>query len=114
MNYSGNPRNKTALAPGHSLMDWIRLGASKVDLTGVGGIPQVVTMTELAKHNQRNDAWIAIRGLMSLSFQVILFLLLLIRTFFRCCIQCFKIYGFSSRWSRRIDERCWKRCYQAF
>ncbi|XP_044597379.1 cytochrome b5 reductase 4 isoform X4 [Cotesia glomerata] len=62
MNYSGNPRNKTALAPGHSLMDWIRLGASKVDLTGVGGVPQVVTMTELAKHNQRNDAWIAIRG----------------------------------------------------
>lgn len=32
----GNPRNKVALQPGHSLMDWIRLGASGKDLTGVG------------------------------------------------------------------------------
>ncbi|XP_008547725.1 cytochrome b5 reductase 4 [Microplitis demolitor] len=59
---TGNPRNKTALAPGHSLMDWIRLGSSNIDLTGVGGISQIVTMTELTKHNQKNDAWIAIRG----------------------------------------------------
>ncbi|XP_012278953.1 cytochrome b5 reductase 4 isoform X2 [Orussus abietinus] len=59
----GNPRNKTALAPGHSLMDWIRLGSSGVDLTGVGGIPRVVTSAELAKHNKRDDAWIAIRGI---------------------------------------------------
>ncbi|KAK0179940.1 hypothetical protein PV327_005635 [Microctonus hyperodae] len=58
----GNPRNKTALAPGHSLMDWIRLGSSNVDLTGVGGVHQVVTLTELAKHNKRNDAWLAVRG----------------------------------------------------
>lgn len=43
-------------------MDWIRLGSSGVDLTGVKGVQQVVTLTELAKHNQRNDAWIAIRG----------------------------------------------------
>lgn len=33
---SGNPRNKCVLQPGHSLMDWIRLGASGKDLTGVG------------------------------------------------------------------------------
>nr|XP_012151041.1 PREDICTED: cytochrome b5 reductase 4 isoform X1 [Megachile rotundata]XP_012151042.1 PREDICTED: cytochrome b5 reductase 4 isoform X1 [Megachile rotundata] len=59
---TGNPRNKTALAPGHSLMDWIRLGNSGVDLTGVGGVPRVVTLTELANHNKQNDAWIAIRG----------------------------------------------------
>ncbi|XP_060811663.1 cytochrome b5 reductase 4 isoform X2 [Bombus pascuorum] len=59
----GNPRNKTALAPGHSLMDWIRLGNSGVDLTGVGGVPRVVTLSELATHNKRNDAWIAIRGI---------------------------------------------------
>ncbi|XP_011695461.1 PREDICTED: cytochrome b5 reductase 4 isoform X3 [Wasmannia auropunctata] len=58
----GNPRNKTALAPGHSLMDWIRLGNSGVDLTGVAGEPQVVTLSELANHNKQNDAWIAIRG----------------------------------------------------
>ncbi|XP_046629743.1 cytochrome b5 reductase 4 isoform X1 [Neodiprion virginianus] len=60
---TGNPRNKTALAPGHSLMDWIRLGASGVDLTGVNGVPQNVTLSELARHNQPNDAWIAIRGI---------------------------------------------------
>ncbi|KAG7209531.1 hypothetical protein KM043_015613 [Ampulex compressa] len=59
----GNPRNKTALAPGHSLMDWIRLGNSGVDLTGVGGVPRVVTLSELAAHNKQNDAWIAIRGI---------------------------------------------------
>ncbi|XP_014599928.1 PREDICTED: cytochrome b5 reductase 4 isoform X1 [Polistes canadensis] len=60
---TGNPRNKTALAPGHSVMDWIRLGNSGVDLTGVGGIPRTVTLTELANHNKQNDAWIAIRGI---------------------------------------------------
>lgn len=60
--FLGNPRNKTALAPGHSVMDWIRLGNSGVDLTGVGGIPRTVTLTELANHNKQNDAWIAIRG----------------------------------------------------
>ncbi|XP_011631411.1 cytochrome b5 reductase 4 isoform X2 [Pogonomyrmex barbatus] len=61
-NFIGNPRNKTALAPGHSLMDWIRLGNSGVDLTGVGGVPRVVTLSELANHNKQTDAWIAIRG----------------------------------------------------
>ncbi|XP_026295603.1 cytochrome b5 reductase 4 isoform X1 [Apis mellifera] len=60
---TGNPRNKTALAPGHSLMDWIRLGNSGVDLTGVGGVPRIVTLSELASHNKQNDAWIAIRGI---------------------------------------------------
>ncbi|XP_020285795.1 cytochrome b5 reductase 4 isoform X2 [Pseudomyrmex gracilis] len=59
----GNPRNKTALAPGHSLMDWIRLGNSGVDLTGVGGVPRIVTLSELANHNKQTDAWIAIRGI---------------------------------------------------
>ncbi|EFN87531.1 cytochrome b5 reductase 4 isoform X2 [Harpegnathos saltator] len=59
----GNPRNKTALAPGHSLMDWIRLGNSGVDLTGVGGVSRVVTLSELANHNKQTDAWIAIRGI---------------------------------------------------
>ncbi|KAJ6645781.1 Cytochrome b5 reductase 4, partial [Pseudolycoriella hygida] len=33
-----NPRNKCALKPGHSLMDWIRLGTSGCDLAGTGGI----------------------------------------------------------------------------
>lgn len=61
--FTGNPRNKTALAPGHSLMDWIRLGNSGVDLTGVGGVQRVVTLSELANHNKQTDAWIAICGL---------------------------------------------------
>lgn len=43
-------------------MDWIRLGNSGNDLTGVGGKPISVSRSELAKHNKRNDAWLAIRG----------------------------------------------------
>ena len=34
---TGNPRNKVALAPGFSLMDWVRLTKSGKDLSGVGG-----------------------------------------------------------------------------
>lgn len=67
----GNPRNKTALAPGHSLMDWIRLGNSGVDLTGVGGVPRVVTLSELANHNKQTDAWIAIRGLLIFAIYIV-------------------------------------------
>ncbi|CAH2043659.1 unnamed protein product, partial [Iphiclides podalirius] len=59
---TGNPRNKCALQPGHSLMDWIRLGNSGKDLTGVGGRIRPVHPTELATHNTKNDAWLAIRG----------------------------------------------------
>ncbi|XP_055597355.1 cytochrome b5 reductase 4 isoform X2 [Uranotaenia lowii] len=59
---TGNPRNKTALKPGHSLMDWIRLGNSGVDLTGVGGKVRPVSHAELAQHNKPGDTWMAIRG----------------------------------------------------
>ncbi|XP_044272364.1 cytochrome b5 reductase 4-like isoform X2 [Tribolium madens] len=61
---TGNLRNKYALAPGHSLMDWIRLGSSGRDLTGVGAQAGnlSVTPSELALHNKESDAWLCIRG----------------------------------------------------
>ncbi|XP_075166001.1 cytochrome b5 reductase 4 [Haematobia irritans] len=59
---TGNPRNKCALKPGHSLMDWIRLGNSGADLSGTKGRIIPVTLEELAKHNTRDNAWMAIRG----------------------------------------------------
>ncbi|XP_075209988.1 cytochrome b5 reductase 4-like [Lycorma delicatula] len=59
---TGNPRNKVALKPGHSLMDWIRLGNSGKDLTGVGGAFTNVTKAELAEHKSMEDAWLCIRG----------------------------------------------------
>ncbi|XP_036334321.1 cytochrome b5 reductase 4 isoform X2 [Rhagoletis pomonella] len=59
---TGNPRNKCALKPGHSLMDWIRLGNSGVDLAGTCGRVTPVSNEELARHNTREDAWMAIRG----------------------------------------------------
>lgn len=43
-------------------MDWIRLGRSGVDLTGVGGKTLNVTTAELLQHNTPDDAWIALRG----------------------------------------------------
>uniref|UniRef100_A0A1B0CV03 Cytochrome b5 reductase 4 n=1 Tax=Lutzomyia longipalpis TaxID=7200 RepID=A0A1B0CV03_LUTLO len=58
----GNPRNKCALKPGHSLMDWIRLGSSGCDLAGTKGVVSPVSHAELAKHCKKGDAWIAIRG----------------------------------------------------
>lgn len=59
---TGNPRNKTALKPGHSLMDWIRLGNSGADLAGTGGRVRPVQHSELASHNKPGDMWMAIRG----------------------------------------------------
>ncbi|XP_042890447.1 cytochrome b5 reductase 4-like isoform X3 [Penaeus japonicus] len=58
----GNPRNKTALKPGRSLMDWVRLGHSGADLAGTGGRLLEVTPQELAKHKKRNDCWMALKG----------------------------------------------------
>ncbi|XP_071112428.1 cytochrome b5 reductase 4-like [Haliotis cracherodii] len=55
-------RNKVALKPGRSLMDWIRLGRSGQDLTGVGGKVLEVSSEELAKHSRPEDSWIALRG----------------------------------------------------
>ncbi|KXJ05517.1 Cytochrome b5 reductase 4, partial [Exaiptasia diaphana] len=59
---SGSVRAKVALKPGRSLMDWIKLGASGKDLTGVGGIRRPVTWDELSKHNTEHDCWMSVRG----------------------------------------------------
>ncbi|XP_049587834.1 cytochrome b5 reductase 4 [Syngnathus scovelli] len=56
-------RNKVALKPGHSLMDWIRFSKSGKDLTGLRGRLIEVTHEELQKHNTRNDCWTCIRGM---------------------------------------------------
>ena len=59
---TGSLRCKVALRPGHSLMDWIRLTNSGVDLAGTGGKILRVTPQTLSEHNKPDDAWIAIRG----------------------------------------------------
>ncbi|XP_072251055.1 cytochrome b5 reductase 4 isoform X2 [Leuresthes tenuis] len=56
-------RNKVALKPGHSLMDWIRFAKSGKDLTGLRGRLIEVTQEELQKHNRRDDCWTCIRGM---------------------------------------------------
>ncbi|XP_041650363.1 cytochrome b5 reductase 4 isoform X2 [Cheilinus undulatus] len=56
-------RNKVALKPGHSLMDWIRFAKSGKDLTGLRGRLIEVTQDELQKHNTRDDCWTCIRGM---------------------------------------------------
>jgi cytochrome-b5 reductase len=64
MNVSGNPRNKVALKPGHSLMDWIRLCNSGVDMSGCGGASTDVSPQLLASHNNVNSKpWTAINGI---------------------------------------------------
>ncbi|XP_008277742.1 cytochrome b5 reductase 4 [Stegastes partitus] len=56
-------RNKVALKPGHSLMDWIRFSKSGKDLTGLRGRLIEVTQEELQKHNTRDDCWTCIRDM---------------------------------------------------
>ena len=63
INTPGNPRNKVALKPGRSLMDWIKLTNSSADLSGTGNRLRDISPEELSRHNKQDDAWIAIRGL---------------------------------------------------
>ncbi|CAG4956086.1 unnamed protein product [Parnassius apollo] len=59
---SASNDNKRSLKSGNELIDWIRLGNSGVDLTGVGGRVRIVCPAELKKHCTKDDAWLAIRG----------------------------------------------------
>lgn len=55
-------RNKVPLLPKRSLIDWIRLGNSGEDLTGVGGKVICVSPEELAEHNKEDDCWMCLKG----------------------------------------------------
>lgn len=59
---TGTTRNKVALKPGFSLVGWIRLTNSGIDLTGTKGKRFSVSLEELKKHNTKDDCWTAIRG----------------------------------------------------
>ncbi|KAJ3567475.1 hypothetical protein NP233_g6347 [Leucocoprinus birnbaumii] len=54
-------REKVALAPGHSPMDWANLKASGKDLRGIPTLMRV-SPSMLKQHNTRDDAWTAING----------------------------------------------------
>lgn len=56
-------RNKIALKPGRSLMDWVRFANnSNNDIQGFSGRIKPVTIEELSKHCSVDDCWLAIRG----------------------------------------------------
>lgn len=61
-NATGSLRNKVALKPGHSLMGWIKLASESSDLSGTGGKIMEVTPEDLAKHDNENDCWVALKG----------------------------------------------------
>ncbi|KAK1222889.1 hypothetical protein PQX77_014311 [Marasmius sp. AFHP31] len=54
-------RNKVALAPGHSPLDWAALKSSGADLRGVPTLMRI-TPSVLKQHNKRDDAWSAFNG----------------------------------------------------
>lgn len=73
---TGNPRNKTALKPGRSLMDWIKLTNSSTNLSGNGNRLRDISLDELAQHKNKNDAWLAIRGLAYVFYAFFFFFIL--------------------------------------
>ncbi|KIY48462.1 cytochrome b5 [Fistulina hepatica ATCC 64428] len=54
-------REKVALTPGHSYLDWANLKTSGTDLRGVNQLMRIPP-SELKKHNKRGDAWSAFNG----------------------------------------------------
>ncbi|PRP81239.1 cytoplasmic protein [Planoprotostelium fungivorum] len=55
-------RNKVALEPGHSPLDWAKLVNSGRDLSGTGGRMFRINQEELAKHNKKDDLWMVLKG----------------------------------------------------
>ncbi|KIM84818.1 hypothetical protein PILCRDRAFT_817618 [Piloderma croceum F 1598] len=58
---SPKKREKVALAPGHSPLDWASLKASGADLRGVDTLMRIPPSV-LKTHNKKDDAWTAING----------------------------------------------------
>ncbi|KAG6865783.1 hypothetical protein C0991_011775 [Blastosporella zonata] len=54
-------RNKVALAPGHSPLDWASLKSSGTDLRGVDSLSRIPPSV-LKQHNKRDDAWSVFYG----------------------------------------------------
>ncbi|KIK55134.1 hypothetical protein GYMLUDRAFT_176040 [Collybiopsis luxurians FD-317 M1] len=54
-------REKVALAPGHSPLDWAALKSSGTDLRGVDTLMRIPPSV-LKQHNTRDDAWSAFNG----------------------------------------------------
>ncbi|KAF8917309.1 cytochrome b5-like heme/steroid binding domain-containing protein [Mucidula mucida] len=54
-------RDKVALAPGHSPLDWAKLKSSGEDLRGVDTLRRIPPSV-LKTHNKRDDAWSAFNG----------------------------------------------------
>ena len=54
---ASNVRNKIALKPGHSLMDWVRFKSKNKPLQ-----PRRITPQELGQHKEIGDVWTAIHG----------------------------------------------------
>lgn len=60
-NATGSLRNKVALKPGHSLMGWIAYTSTAKNLSGTNGKFIDVTPEELAKHDKKEDCWVALK-----------------------------------------------------
>ncbi|KAJ7364197.1 cytochrome b5 [Mycena albidolilacea] len=54
-------REKVALAPGHSPLDWAALKSSGTDLRGVDSLTRIPPSV-LKQHRSKDDAWTAING----------------------------------------------------
>ncbi|KAG8853915.1 hypothetical protein FRB96_007924 [Tulasnella sp. 330] len=61
-NIKKKARDKVALAPGHSMLDWANVKASGEDLRAGVTTLMRITPSELKQHRTRDDAWSAFGG----------------------------------------------------